>query len=141
MKATYTDMLEAFCKGKKFLKFQTAWFFHVNVYFDKTFEVQGLDANRATELKRVWEVVLKLAAERDCVLPEEDQRIIVSTLSFILFELMSEKIKDKKIKEFPSATSQSHDTATVDFQESTMVLFHIFLCWRFLSFLAQLFIT
>ena len=26
MKATYTDMLEAFCKGKKFLKFQTALF-------------------------------------------------------------------------------------------------------------------
>ena len=123
MKATYTDILEAFCKGKKFLKFQTAWFFHVNVYFDKTFEVQGLDANRATELKRVWEVVLKLAAERDCVLPEEDQHIIVSTLSFILFELMSEKIKDKKIKEFPSATSQSHDTATVDFQESVISLY------------------
>ena len=101
MKATYIDMFEKFCKGKKFLKFQTAWFLHVNIYFDSSFKVQGMDNNMATELQKAWKVVLKLAAESECLLPEEDQRIIVAILSSTLFELMSEKNQGSKNRRVP----------------------------------------
>ncbi len=50
MKATYMDLLEKYSKGKKFLQFQNSWFFHVHLYFENLFEVEGINMKRAEEL-------------------------------------------------------------------------------------------
>lgn len=46
MKAMYMDLLVKYCKGKKFLELQNSWFFHVNLYFNDSFTVEGIDTKK-----------------------------------------------------------------------------------------------
>lgn len=96
MKETYLQLLVKFTKGKKYMSFENSWFFHTHLYVDKSIQVEGIDSQLALELNNVWGTLIKCASRCNCVLPVEDQRVILSTTAMIFFDLMSGKIKDKK---------------------------------------------
>lgn len=129
MKAAYTDMFEAFCKGKKSLKFQTSWFLHVNLYFDKrTTVVPGLHPSRVKELRAAWTSLLQAASTSTSnEIPEERQRIVLVTLASRVSELIAGKIKERKKIDSSSAASSTPITCTLpasrSFQESKISLY------------------
>lgn len=61
---------------------------------------------------------MEQAKEFDCVISIEDQRILLSTLSSIFFDLMSGKVKEMKL-----GSSLSSEGPTEPFSESTVSLY------------------
>jgi hypothetical protein len=120
---TYKDLLDMFCKGKKFLQLQNSWFLHVNIYFDMSLTIDGISRERAKELHEAWDIVLKKAEECSCNIPVDDQRIILVSLSRIVGDLMTVKIKEKKKEEEPLVQNTTNLQESEYFNESTISLF------------------
>ena len=95
MKDTYLKLLKTFCKGKKIMNLQQSWFMHVNLYFDHSLEVTGITTKEAKEMSEIWNTLVQKGNE--CVISMDDQRIILSTLSYIVYDLMSLKVKESKL--------------------------------------------
>jgi hypothetical protein len=100
MQSFYKKLLKKFCVGKHYLEMQQAWFMSISLYFDTTddtiFQVNGIDQEDKLKLQKVWADVMITAKELKCDLADEDQRIIVSTLAYIVYDMMTMKVKDKK---------------------------------------------
>ena len=118
MKDLYLDLLHNFCKGKKSLALQNSWFMHVNLYFDTTFKVDGITTSTAMKLSKAWK---DLVLKAKCTLSNNDQRIILSTISYIIFDLMSHEVKKKKADEGPSTSLNSNETDCPSVVDESMV--------------------
>lgn len=89
----YLDLLKKYCTGKRFLELQHLWFMHIHLYFeDNTVEVEGISVVRKEQLIKTWSALLQKAAELGRVISVDEQRIILSTLSYDVFQ--SERHKD-----------------------------------------------
>ena len=67
---------------------------HIHLYFDDPacqVDVDGLDASDKGKLQEKWKSVLDEANKSNVVLTVEVQRIIISTVAYILFDLMCTK--------------------------------------------------
>ena len=71
----------------------------MNLYFDQSLEVTGIRGTRAKEMYDAWKILVQKAAACNCTISIDDQRVILATLSSIFFDLMSVKLKDKKMED------------------------------------------
>ena len=112
MRDLYHKLLKKFCTGKKYLELQQAWFMHINLYFDDSCTVPGLAAPDAVVLSSGWNTLIQNANEANVVISQDDQRIILSTLAYIISDLMSDKIKQSKRTEIEQSKHVEFDHFT-----------------------------
>ena len=121
MQHVYKKLLKKHCTGKHYLEMQQSWFMHISIYFDASTgsesNVDGLDASDTVKLQGAWKMVMDKAIELECALSLEDQRLIVSTLAYIVYDMMCDKVKEKKEKK------SQLEAETVEFHESTVSLY------------------
>ena len=101
VKAMITDylrLLKQYSKGKRFGLFEQAWLMHIEDYFTET-----TTPPVSSDSYSVWKSVIDKC---DCDCSIKDQRIIVSTIAYIVYDTMTEKEKDHK-SQFPSAPIES----------------------------------
>jgi hypothetical protein len=65
---------------------------HVHLYFDSTIDVAGIPTELAENMSATWSTVVQKASEKEQTISIEDQRIILCTLSFIIYDLMTVKV-------------------------------------------------
>ena len=80
----YFRLLKLYSKGKRFALFEQAWMNRINDYFVETDICSTL-----------WKNVLKKC---ECVGTIEEQRIVVSSLMYIVYDIMTVKVKDYKME-------------------------------------------
>lgn len=71
--------------------------------------MDGIDTADGRNLKELWRAVVDEASKSNCLVPVDDQRIIVSSLAYMVFDLMSQKVKEKKIIK-PTDTPVIHES-------------------------------
>ena len=83
---------------------EQAWLCHIEEYFTEPSSSQS-DANSSMEtiLHSQWAALVDSIHSK---LTIQDQRIVVSTLAYFIYDLMTEKVKDYK-ESFASAVSVS----------------------------------
>jgi hypothetical protein len=69
---------------------------HVHLYFDSTIDVAGIPTELAENMSATWSTVVQKASEKEQTISIEDQRIILCTLSFIIYDFMTVKVKESK---------------------------------------------
>ncbi len=111
MNLVYMDLLKKFCIGKKYLQLQNSWFFHVNVYFDFNVTVEGLSLVKANDLFEAWKAISAETEEQGCAISMNDQRLFLVTLSAIIFDMMSNIMKDEKHSDNHTETNVQANTA------------------------------
>ena len=101
MQSTYKKLLSKFCVGKKFLEMQHSWLMHINYYVQgaAAMDICGLHNDDKMKLHDVWKAVIDETAKFNVSLCDVEQRIIVSSLANIVFDLMGRKVKEKKERE------------------------------------------
>lgn len=87
----YLRLLKQFSKGKWFALFEQAWLMHIEHYF--TIDV------KSDSCYSVWKSVMDNC---DCDCSIEEQRIIVSTIAYIVYDDMTRKVKEYKSHLQPS---------------------------------------
>lgn len=108
MKEAYMDLLQKFCKGKKYLELQNSWFFHTNIYFDQSSHVSGITAAMSQQLFDSWQLIVQQVSKCGYEFTTNDQRLIAATLSSVFFKVMSQKVKDEKmVHELDHSASRS----------------------------------
>ena len=113
----FLELYKEYMKGKRFMHFEQAWMEHIHSYFTCPGSRSTLDSYT------VWQAVV---GKCECSVNDEDQRIVVSTLMYAVYDLMSDKMKDYKQHNinFPeTAATSSVDVPTIIFPESKVNLF------------------
>ena len=112
-------------KGKRFSNFEQSWLEHVKDYMyvgRAESETGGAGSTAAltdkTERRRLWSRVTAVASEADSTLDTSEQRIVVSTLCYIVYDLMADKIKGYKVEK----TSEEDSTGASVSAESVLQL-------------------
>ena len=109
MQYAYKKLLTKFCVGKKILEMQQAWIMHINFYIEgeEADDVSGLDNSDKKKMHEVWKAVVDQAKQFEISIGVEDQRIIVSSLAFIVFDMMASEVKAIKLNsdQFVESTS------------------------------------
>ena len=101
MQLIYKKLLKKYCVGKKFLQMQQAWVLYINFYIigEKASDVDGLTMDDKQECCTVWSSVVDIAEKSNLSLPVQEQRIIVSSLVYAVFDAMAKEVKEKKIND------------------------------------------
>jgi hypothetical protein len=97
-------------KGKRFANFEQRFMEHIKDYVGGAeSETGGAGSTAAltdtTERQRLWSRVTAAASAAGSTLAPTDQRIIVSTLCYIVYDLMVDKIKHYKVDKFSEDSS------------------------------------
>ena len=112
----FLELYKEYMKGKSFMHFQQAWMEHIHSYFTCPGSQSTLDSYT------VWQAIV---GKCEYSVNDEDQRIVVSTLMYAVYDLMSDKMKDYKQHniDFPeTAATSSVDVPTI-FPENKVNLF------------------
>ena len=102
MKNKYKTLLKVHVKGKRSVQFEQAWLCHIEEYFTEPSSSQS-DGNSSMEtiLHPQWAALVDSIHSKPTI---QDQRIVVSTLAYFIYDLKAEKVKDYK-ESFASAVS------------------------------------
>lgn len=100
MKNIYKKLLAKCCVGKKFLQLQQSWLLHLHFYIEgsNTGYVSGLVADDKMECHDVWKAIIDKAAVTKDRLSVPDQRVIIGSLAYAIFDAMAGEIKQKKME-------------------------------------------
>ena len=121
----FVDLYKACMVGKRYANFQQEWMVSINEYFKVLEEASGPQDKTATpsmctdkqEQHKLWHKVTFSASEVGYTLDIRQQRIVFSTLSYAVYDLMVDKVKDYKVAEFkasgPSTRRASSDESTI----------------------------
>ena len=102
MKNKYKTLLKVHVKGKRSVQFEQAWLCHIEEYFTEPSSSQSDgNSNMETSLHSQWAALVNSIHSKPTI---QDQRIVVSTLSYFIYDLKAEKVKDYK-ESFASAVS------------------------------------
>lgn len=84
---------------EKFFEMQQSWLLHIHFYTQGSqgSDVKGLDAEDKLIMADAWSDVVQEAADSGISVDLNEQRIIVSSLAYIVFDLMSTELKNKKV--------------------------------------------
>ena len=114
MENAYKKLLKAFCPGKKLLQMRQAWLMHINFYVEEGTDllVKGLDDHDKKIMFAGWKAVIDEATFLGILLSVEEQRIIVSSIAFIVSDIMSDKVKEakKRADEETSPDTTAHES-------------------------------
>jgi hypothetical protein len=79
------------------------------------------------EQQKLWHKVTLAASEVGCTLDIRQQKIVFSTLSFVVFDLMVDKVKDYKVADFKQSgvksSRVSSDESIITLKESNVNLY------------------
>ena len=89
MTRKYMALLKVYKTRKCSAQFQQAWLDHIEIYFTKP-EAGDEDV----DVKSIWKLVCDSFATPPNL---QEQRIIVSTMAYIIYNIMTEKVTDYKI--------------------------------------------
>ena len=117
----FLELYKEYMKGKRFMQFEQAWMEHVHSYFTCPTETQSTQDTCYV----VWHAAVDKCK---CNVSDEEQRIVVSTLVYAVYDLMTDKVKDYKKGIDCSETTEgpltdSDDVSTVTFSESKVNLY------------------
>lgn len=117
MIARYLEQYKACMKGKRYALFQQHWFEHTHEYFQTTEE--------PSEQSKLWTNVVKRAEQRGTGLSVSEQRIVVSTLSYSIHDLMASKVQEHKAQQVMSASTSNNTDAKASqtISESNVALY------------------
>ncbi len=95
MKNKYIDLLKVYVTGKRFAQFELAWFCHIEENFvSQTEQTQTTSHQSQVSLHSMWQDVVKSIESKPSL---KEQRIIVSMVTYTVYDLMTEKVKEYKI--------------------------------------------
>lgn len=83
----YIALFQQNAKGKQFGRFNQSWFDHINDYF--------IEPESNTECYDAWRKVMESSIHSTCTV--EEQRIIVSTVAYMVYDAMTGRVKEYKI--------------------------------------------
>ena len=96
----FIDMYTEYMKGKRFAYFQQQWMVNINKYFIESNDEQGSSGaclcSDRQEQHKLWRKVTEVASLAGYTLSIQDERILVSTLCYIVYDLMVDQAKDYK---------------------------------------------
>ena len=120
----YIVLLQKHVKRKGFAHFQQAWLCHINEYFTEPMSgapSTSTDAGSSgANLHSIWKDIVDEVKNNPSI---EEQRIVVSTMAYTIYDLMSEKVKDHKVALAVSTETASSDSSLVTrFSESNVSL-------------------
>ena len=110
-------------KGKRFAYFQQEWMVNINNYFDSNDEQGSSAACLCTDRReqhKLWRKVTEVASLAGYTLNIQDERILVSTLCYIVYDLMVDQVKDYKAN--LSTESDATGSCVAASSESTITL-------------------
>ena len=114
MVLAFLDMYRSHINGKGFAKMEQEWMRHIDDYLDSSkAETDEAPLMIRKERKRLWDKVTSAAAAVGPTLDRQGQRIIVSTLCCIVFDLMIETVKKYKLQH-TNIEAASTSLATTD---------------------------
>ena len=131
MVTAFLDIYRSHMEGKRAANMEHEWLRHSEDYLTSE-HVQDKEAAPLTvrsERKRMWDSVISAAAVVGPTVDIQDQRLILSTLCCIVYDLMVETVKNYKLHhsdtEAPSNSSAVDDESTDMFQlrESNVSLY------------------
>ncbi len=125
---SYTRLLKQYSKGKKFALFEQAWLLHIEDYFVETDSQTDQSQVKCDNYCSTWKLVVEKC---DCVCSIAEQRIVVSTISYIMYDIVTEKVKNHKMDKVneanevePDGHDCHHNKGTgQQFSESTVILY------------------
>ena len=99
----YIALLKVYVTGKRFAQFEQAWLCHIEEYFtEPPAQAQTSTAiSSEVSLHSMWKAVFDSIESKPSL---EEQRIVVSTVAYTVYDLMTEKVKDYKINLAVSTT-------------------------------------
>lgn len=118
MVLAFIDLYKECMKGKRFANFQQEWMVNTNNYFTSSDE-QGSSAAAATsvctdrqEQHKLLRKVTEAASIAGYTMNIQDERIIVSTLCYTVYDLMVERVKEYKVHLSPESDASGACVAT-----------------------------
>ena len=123
----YIILLKQNSKGKRFGQFEQAWLKHIEDYF--TEPTVTPTASETSRCYTAWKTVMEECS--DCACDVGEQRIIVSTLAYIVYDIMTSRVKEYK-SNMPApqldideavASNNSSDQPVVPLVESNVSLY------------------
>lgn len=110
----FIDLYKECMKGKKYANMQQEWMMNINNYIqheqsacDKTATSCYVDKE---EQHKLWHRVLNSATKSGYTLDTRDERIVVCTLCYAVYDLMVDQVKDYKAQQ--TLPTESTTTAT-----------------------------
>ena len=106
MARQFLRIYEECMKGKWFGVFEQKWMEHIHGYFTVSDQTEENSYSH-------WQTVIMKCK---CKVKINEQRIVISTLAYLVYDLMTEKVKDYKIKltETPEECSPDTDSTFMD---------------------------
>ena len=116
-------------KGKKYANMQQEWMMNINKYV--RCEESSTNSDEAAtcytdkeEQHKLWHRVIDTVSKFGCTLDSREERIVLCTLSYAVYDLMVDRIKDYKLQQTPTATAPStSDTSNIKLKESNINLY------------------
>ena len=105
MVLAFIDLYRSCMKGKRF---QQEWMVNINKYFDEELEHVERVTTSSTDRReqhKLWSKVTGAAAGVGFTLDILEKRIVVSTLCYIVYDLMVDKVRDYKVLQSVVSTS------------------------------------
>lgn len=115
----FLELYKQYMKGKRFMQFEQAWMEHIHNYFNcPATEIQNTQDGNCCYF--VWQAVLDKCK---CSVDDEDQRIVVSTLVYAVYDLMTDKVKEYKKQNVDSLETTTCTDMPTTFCESKVSLY------------------
>ena len=93
MVKNYYRLLKQYSKGKRFAQFEQEWLIHIEDYFTDCTDTHAVQEPDTDSCYTAWKCVVD---KYDCAFSIDEQRIVVSTIAYIVYDIMTGKIKDYK---------------------------------------------
>ena len=97
----YIALLSTFVTGKRFAQFEQAWLCHIEDYFTET---PITSEKVSVSLCSMWKAVVHSIRSKPTL---GEQRIVLSTVAYTVYDLMTEKVKGYKTEFATSAADHS----------------------------------
>ncbi len=128
MKQTYMDLRQKFCIGKTNIWNYRTHGSSILVYILITTAVLkalGISLERAKKLCEAWKLMSAKSDKCKCSISDDEQHVFLATVSSIVFDLMSERIKTEKLESYSAANTSSssswHTVIPLKFRPSNFI--------------------
>ena len=124
----FIDLYKACMVGKRYANFQQEWLVNINKYFEvREDEEPESPCTDKKEQQKLWQKVTAAASESGHTVGNCDQRIVLSTLSYAVYDLMVDKVKDYKVADFKASGASTsiacNDESAITLKENDVNLY------------------
>ena len=113
---SFIDLYRECMKGKKYANMQQQWMMNINNYLQHEesvcSEAVTSSCTDKEEQYKLWYSVFNAAKKIGYTLVEREERIVVSTLCYAVYDLMVDKVKDYKVEQMVQTEITATATAS-----------------------------